>query len=414
MSLLADEFRQLISSDKNLNSSEATCEVGYPTGFLNFDFMNGCIVHSENVEKGINEDYYSIGIADGSMNTIIGRSGCGKTTFCVQLACNIVRPFKTSCVFEDSIETGLTWPRRALLSRFSEEELKSRYIARNTGVTAESVYKRIKAIHDIKIKEKEKYLYNTHRMDTFGNPIYLFEPTVYIIDSIAMLMPENMVDTEDLSGGMAITSGAKVVTQLMRAIIPMLKEANIILLVVNHILQDVSINPMMKKKADVAYLKQGETLPKGKTVIYLSNSIIRLDDVTKLKSEEKFKINGSLVDISLVKSRNSRANQKTTLVFNQETGYDPDLSLLVFLNQQARIHGAGVGLYFDDRNDLKFAMGNFKKKLKENEEFRKVFNEVALDELKKLPAKPDYEDIKFQTQTTSDLLDQVNSAPLKA
>lgn len=414
MSLLADQFRDLVSKDKDLRmSSEATCEIGYPTGFLNFDFMNGAIVHSENQKLGINEDYYSIGIADGSMNTIIGRSGCGKTTFCVQTACNIIRPFKTACVFEDSIETGLTWPRRALLARFPEEELKGRYIARNTGVNAENFYKRIKAIHDLKLANKDQYMYDTHRLDTFGNPIILLEPTVYILDSIAMLMPGDMTDSDELAAGMSVTAGAKTVTQLMRAIIPMLKAANIILLVVNHILQDVSINPMQRKKADVAYLKQGETLPKGKTVIYLSNSIIRLDDVTKLKGDEKFKVNGSLVDVSLVKSRNSRANQTTTLVFNQETGYDPELSLLVFLNNSGRIHGAGIGLYFDDATNMKFSMGNFKTKLKENKDFYDWFMRVAMDELKKLPARPDMEDIACQTRTTMDLLNFVNSEPIK-
>lgn len=413
MSLLADQFRDIVSKDKDLRmSAEATCEIGYPTGFLNFDFMNGAIVHSENAKLGINEDYYSIGIADGSMNTIIGRSGCGKTTFCVQTACNIIRPFKTSCVFEDSIETGLTWPRRALLARFPEEELKERYIARNTGVTAENFYKRIKMIHDIKLANKEQYLYDTKRLDTFGNPIMLFEPTVYILDSIAMLMPGNMTDNNELSAGMSITSGAKTVTQLMRAIIPMLKSANIILLVVNHILQDVVIDPRQRKKADVAYLKPGETLPKGKTVIYLSNSIIRLDDATKLKGDEKFKINGSLVDISLVKSRNSRANQTTTLVFNQESGYDPELSLLVFLNQSNRVHGAGIGLFFDDRNDMKFSMGNFKKKL-QNPDFYSLFKSIAIDELKKLPGRPNFDDIKSQCKTTVDLLNDVNSEPIK-
>lgn len=413
MSLLADQFRDAVSKDKDLRMSlEATCEVGYPSGFLNFDFMNGTLVRSVNEASGINEEYYSIGIADGSMNTIIGRSGCGKTTFCVQTACNIIRPFQTSCVFEDSIETGLTWPRRALLARFPEAELKERYIARNTGVTAENLYKRIKMIHDLKLANKDQFMYDTGKLDTFGMPIRLFEPTVYILDSIAMLMPGDMTDNDELSTGMAVTSGAKTVTQLMRAIIPMLKAANIIMLVVNHILQDVSINPMQRKKADVAYLKQGETLPKGKTVIYLSNSIIRLDDVTKLKSDEKFKVNGSLVDISLVKSRNSRANQVTTLVFNQETGYDPDLSLLVFLNNAGRVHGAGVGLFFDDHSDFKFSMGNFKQKL-HNPDFYNLFKSVAMDELKKLPSNPDLADIAFQARTTADLLSDLNSSPIK-
>ena len=46
----------------------------------------------------------------------------------------------------------------------------------------------------------------------------------------------------------------------------MLKTANIILLIINHINQKVSINPMQRTKAQVGYLKVDETLPKLKFV----------------------------------------------------------------------------------------------------------------------------------------------------
>ena len=48
--------------------------------------------------------YNSLGIVDGSMVTVIGRSGCGKTTWCMQTAGNIIRPFKSSCIFMDSVD----------------------------------------------------------------------------------------------------------------------------------------------------------------------------------------------------------------------------------------------------------------------------------------------------------------------
>ena len=201
-----------------------------------------------------------------------------------------------------------------------------------------------------------------------------------------MIMPEKYADEDELSGNMATTSGARVVAQIFRTIIPMLKTANIMLFVVNHIMQDVQINPMMHSKSQVAYLKQGERLPKGNTVIYLANNIIRLDDATKLKENEAFNIAGSIVEVSLVKSRSNRANQSTKLVFNQVTGFDPILSLFVFMKEHGRVNGAGVGLYIDNHNEFKFSQKNLKEKLNENPEFKKVFMDACADELTKIPS----------------------------
>ena len=123
---LAELFRETVSKSKDLRmSSEAKPDVGYPTGFLNFDFINGYMYH---VDYGdIHTQYYSLGISDGSMVMVIGRTGCGKTTFCAQIAANIVRPFPNATIFEDSIEGGLLDERRQQLSGFYGEEYKKRF-----------------------------------------------------------------------------------------------------------------------------------------------------------------------------------------------------------------------------------------------------------------------------------------------
>ena len=80
-----------------------------------------------------------------------------------------------------------------------------------------------------------------------------------------MLMPDDLIgdNKEVLSGGMAATSIAKLNTQLIKTIIPMLKAANIIFFCINHILPDPSPTP---KKAQVAWLKMGERCPGGETL----------------------------------------------------------------------------------------------------------------------------------------------------
>ena len=258
---LADSFREKVSKLKDYKMKvETEFSVGYPTGFLNYDFKNGTVVHVHSENR--NMKYYSIGVTDGSMIMVIGRSGSGKTTWVTQAAANIVRPFKSSCVFFDSIEGGITENRLELLTGYKGEELKKKFIGRNTSITAENFYERIKMINDIKTEDRVEYEYDTGLFDTNGNRIMKLEPTVYILDSLALLMPEKYTEEEDISGQMSATAAAKMNSMLFKRIIPMLKTTNIILFIINHINQAISINPMMKSKAQVSYLKQSETLPK--------------------------------------------------------------------------------------------------------------------------------------------------------
>ena len=86
-------------------SSEHEFDVSYSTGFLAFDFMNGNIVRIKRA-TGEEESYSSIGLVDGSITTIIGRSGCGKTTYAVQVASNIIRPFNDADMYIDDRNFG--------------------------------------------------------------------------------------------------------------------------------------------------------------------------------------------------------------------------------------------------------------------------------------------------------------------
>lgn len=261
MSILVDRFRQSVSKMKDFRmKTESEFAVSYPTGFLNFDFKNGTVIHVKT--ESIDVQYYSVGIQDGSMVMIIGRSGCGKTTWAMQSAANIIKKYPTSAIFHDDIEGGIQDSRKEILTKFYGEELRKRYISRGTGITAENFYERIKMIHDEKIENRADYEYDTGLYDYYGKRIFKLEPTVYILDSLALLMPEKLTEEEELSGSMSATAIAKVNASVFKRITAMLKAANIILMVINHINQKVEINPMMRTKSQVSYLKQGETLPK--------------------------------------------------------------------------------------------------------------------------------------------------------
>ena len=375
-SLLIDEYKAILEKQ---GISEATNDILYPTGFLNFDFLNGYIANGKTPD-GQKYSYYNIGIVDGSINMVISRTGGGKTTLIAQMAANIIRPFTESYITEQNVEAGLNNERRIQLSGFSAEECKNRYVIVNTGITIESFYKNVKKHCDEKIKNESKWLYNTGHFDIYGQPIMKYKPTIVILDSLAMISTTAVMEDSDVAGNMAGGAAAKLVASSLRTLVPFCKKANVIVFMINHINNDIQINPYAAKKAQNIYLKQGEALPKGNMPMYSCTNVIRIDD-KKMKDNEAFGINGTLNTLTLVKSRTAPPNTSTVLVFDPTTGFDPTLSLYMMLKEDGYINGAGVGCYFGDHNDIKFSQKNFKEKFVESPELQQYFKEACNKDL---------------------------------
>lgn len=133
--------------------------------------------------------------------------------------------------------------------------------------------------------------------------------------------------------------------------------------------------------------------------------MLRFDDNTKLKEKETFGFDGSLVDITLVKSRTNKAGQFATLVFNQNTGFDAELSLFVMLKEAGRINGAGASFYIGDRSDIKFSQKQFKEKLATNSELQEVFAKEVQDVLKEMIKQP--EPVVVEDSDNTNVLDKI-------
>lgn len=372
---LVDNFRTKISKIKNINSTEANFDVMYSTGFLSIDYLNGTTVHVDAPDRQFN--YVSGGIVDGSTNTFIGRSGSGKSTLVLDIAGNILKQFINlgleTALFIDDIEGSLPQPRKEFLLGLTPEELDNYVVIRNTGITTENVYSRIKTIYEEKTQNRKKYEYDTGLYDTYGNRIYKLVPTLYVIDSLPMLLPDDLSDDEELGGSMDASSIAKKNTMLLKKISQLCKESNIILFTVNHILDDINMG-FAKKAAQISGLKEGERLPGGKAAIYLANNMFRTDDSLTLKESEGYGINGSIVTLTLLKSRTNATKRSVPLIFNKTEGrFDPILSLFHLLKTEGMVKGAGAYLFFDGANDIKFSQKTFKDVLNSSEELQQVF-----------------------------------------
>ena len=404
MGLLADRFRAQMVKTKDPRMEEANADVLYPTGFLPFDFLNGYRVHV----KSETEDFWynNVGIVDGSSVSLCGRSGSGKTTAAIQMAANIVRPFPEATIFFDDIEGGSNATRRELLTHFTPEEAEQRIIYRNTAVSAENFYKRIASIYDIKMNNRTDFEYDTGKLDSRGNKIYKLIPTVYILDSLAMLTPEKLTEEEELSGQMSTTATAKTNTAVFKRIVPKLKAANIILFTINHINDKIEVNAFTHTKSQVSFLKPGETLPGGKAALYLANNLIRVDDGAKLKESDGLGINGKIVDFEIIKSRTNAAGRSVPMVFDFTNGFDDILSLFMFLKSTGAII-TGATCYLRGHEDMKFRQRDFKNKLFNDPEFAKAFNEVARMELETLLGNPEVEEQKNVTQPNQNIINSI-------
>lgn len=365
MTLLSQAFRAQAMKTKDISIiNEQQHSVAYSTGFLPIDFLNGYILNIKN------RKYYEVGIIDGSINAVIARSGAGKSTICLQWAGNMIRPFNTSCVFMDNAEGGMLVTRARQLANMDEEGFKDRFILRDAGITTESIYDRVKMIHDIKISNPEEYTYDTGIIDEYGKPVIKFEPTVYILDSLKAILPKKL--SEDEGSNMNGATTARINSDIFLRLVPMCREANIIMLIINHITKK-GIGSFLPQKSDLAYLKQDESLPGGKTTsTYLQNNIFRLDEKSKLKNFEAFGIDGAVVNVEIVKSRTNKAGKAISLIFDQSNGYDPDLSLFMFLKENNILEGAGAYLRLPG-SDIKFSQRGFKEKLYTDPEFYNAF-----------------------------------------
>ena len=387
MGLLAERFRAQMAKTKDPRMNEAVADVMYSTGFLPLDYLNGYKVH---VKKPNGEEFWynAVGQVDGSSTMLISRPGAGKTTIALQMAANIIRRFPNAVMFYDDIEGGSNIARREILTQFSPEEMEQRIIYRNTAVSAENFYERIAMIYDEKLSHKDEYEYNTGLLDSRGNEIYKLIPTVYILDSLAMLTPEKLTEEEELSGQMSVTATAKTNTAVFKRIVPKLKAANIILFTINHINDKIEINAFTHTKSQVGYLKQNETLPGGKAALYLANNMIRVDDGQVLKESDGLGVSGKIVDFAYIKSRTNASGRSVPMVFTYDKGFDDILSLFVFLKSNGAIEQKGAYCNLRGYPDMKFTQKGFKEKLFSDEEFASKFSEIARAELETLLAKP--------------------------
>ena len=411
MTMLATLFREQMNKSKNVaNKTEMTYSVSYPTGLLPLDLTTGYIQNVNGEQK------FELGISDGSINTLIGDSGTGKTTLLVAMACSIIKPFRTSSIFFEQAEVGTNIQRIKNLSGITDANgFTDRFIVRDAGITIESIYDRIKAVYDIKTNNPEIYQYDTGLVDLKGQKVFKYEPTVFIIDSIKLVTSQNKMyagigayETADQKGDDKVTNmdGAQEagsVAVYLKKMVPLCRLANIIMILVNHITHSIPANSRIPQKSEFPFLKQNEHLGSAKLLHYISNIMLRLDIVSKLipgKDTNPYGVDGSIVQIDIVKNRTNKSGRaRCNLIFDQSTGFDNEYSMLLMLKEYEVLEGTGAYLRLPGY-DTTFSVRNFKQKLHSDPEFCQAFNMTCFNFIRKT-LEDEYNHIQEQLKLNS-------------
>ena len=376
MSLMTNQLNKIIRGDEK-NFGYDVDQFMFKSDFLNFDYLNG------QVDTLNGKEVFNVGIDSGKSIMIVGKPGTGKSTFGIQLAYSIMKKYEESTMFILDFEQSHTKARIKSITGMTEEYYNDHIIMSKVNIYVETVLKLVKQIATFK-KEHEKELLIENKegvRDANGKLKKILPPTFIFIDSIASMKTKDYQEGDELNGLTAGGRGAINNKELFNRILQPCMDANIIVIAINQITQNMSMG-VTPPVAQTRYLKNTEAVSGGSGIQFLTNLFIKIEAGDKFeddggKNDRWGGVKGFRALLTIVKSRNTDAGRATSFIFNQREGFDPDLSMFEFLQNNGYIGGKGAYLFLPGLEDVKFRMSTIKSTLAENPAFREKFDELC-------------------------------------
>lgn len=349
------------------------------------------------------------GIQAGSFNVLTGNTQSYKSTILLQMEANIAFSNDGNVVHYDA-ENRLVVQRVKNLTKLNDDWFDGdfpRFKLRCGAIGYDTLQSDITEIYYNKMKHKDLLLRDTGEVDHLNRPIMLMPPTIVGVDSISDVIAKEysindknfLSDMGELRNNADGMRNAKTLRGLLTDILPMMKEANIILFVIAHKGSNAAMSAFQQPAKQFQYGKHDEKISGGKALEYGCSALLNL--TAEISAESRYTIEkdgfaGNTVLFEPIKaSTNESGNDKTGLGFEividkRGRGVDNVRSLILFLNSKNRLKGNKAGYYVLDNegNTIteKFTWKNVYEFFEKDPVAYKKFMITAKEELDKLLA----------------------------
>lgn len=345
--------------------------VNYSSAFLPLDYANGfwqMVKQSDGSYKNVPV----VGIIGGTVITIIGETGSGKSQFAQQLAAEIIRKFVDGVVDIVDAEKTVMFQRVLQVTKFSPDD--GRIILTKAKTSIEDTLDRVDKLCTLKESHKKEFMYDVIDRTIDGKIRKAYVPSVIIIDSLPSFNSKN-ANVDDLGNNMDGAKGAKDVSRFFSNILDRMWHYNITIICVNHIRPALNADPYAQPPRGLFMMNsKTEMLPRGSISQYYSHTFFRLKAIkSNSYTLEDNGFTGFKGIIQLAKTKTNVVGTSFPIAFISGIGFDPIYTLYEFASELKLIQGRNPYLYLQGMDDIKFNRKDFRNKMISDEDFRVRF-----------------------------------------
>ena len=381
----------------------------YSTGIAVIDYALGYKVNVRDINGNIIKQRICTGLQAGSFNVITGPTQSFKTTMGIQMSGNIAEAYGGNIIHLDA-ENRLSLQRVKTLTRLPDDWFEGefpRYQIKNGAIGYDTLQEYITEIYERKMRYKDLLLKDTGEVDDHNRPIWLMPPTIIFLDSLSDVISKeyDMRDKKEWDKQKEMRSNtdgmqnAKTLKGVISDILPMMKEANIILITIAHENANVAMTAFAGPKKQFQYGNKDVKISGGKSVEYNASALMTFtgeikDDSRYHVETDGFEGNTILFEPTKV-STNESGNAKTGLGFRivvdkRLNGADNIRTLVKFLEDKGRIKGdrRGYKVLSEKGEEIsdKFSWKNIYEDFEKDTKTYRTFLITARQELEKLLA----------------------------
>lgn len=390
------DYREYFDSKGKANKKDSyfqrdvTSRIMFPTGNLGYDYKNGIYNKIYNDHDVVTATQHMTGSGAGSLNSLIGKSGVGKTTHAIKMGLSNIRPYMKGSPVPGFLDPKSQEMTQTLLHIADvEKTIDMNDVKRITGLPTGLLKRNVKidpvnndldlikvVTEHIEWKQEHvkpiKYPYK----NLFGEDIWDFPPSVLIIDAMTKLSVFETETTGSYESIKSNTSGArkaKVIGDLLGLLVDIAKKYNIIIYNICHInvKPNMSFLPQPKQYKG---LKQDETIAGGERQIFLSSNIIRFDHEKEINTEKASHLNygegikGALVRVNIIKTKTNAFGGSTPSILLSHNGIDNIASNLTLAKEMDILGSKGNKFYIPGHADVIFTWKDYSDVLREHPE----------------------------------------------